>query len=110
MKKILVADDHAIFREGLKTIDRECTQMHGHAFLSATPAERLSLLERLDREQFDSMQTHEDEEPALVSDPEASGPVDGEGIDLVGPAAGTDREASEPAVSCTSTAWSAPKP
>lgn len=66
---LMVADaydpeEQRIFREGLKTIDRECTEMHGHAFLSATPAERLSLLERLDREQYDSMEAHEDEEPA----------------------------------------------
>src|SRR5262245_31732320 len=61
---LMVADaydpeEQRIFREGLSTIDRECTNVHGHAFLAATPAERLSLLERIDREQYDSMQTHE---------------------------------------------------
>lgn len=54
-------DEQRIFRDGLRTIDRECAGMHGHPFLSATPAERLGLLERVDREQYDYMQTHEDD-------------------------------------------------
>jgi hypothetical protein len=39
------------FREGMKTLEDECRKAHGHAFLEATAAERLALLERLDREQ-----------------------------------------------------------
>src|SRR5262245_17438945 len=61
---LMVADaydpeEQRIFRAGLRTIDSECTKTHGHPFLSATPDERLSLLERIDREQYDYMQTHE---------------------------------------------------
>jgi hypothetical protein len=53
-------DEQRIFREGLRTIDRGCTETYGHAFLSATPSERLALLERIDREQYEIMQTQEE--------------------------------------------------
>jgi len=56
-------DEQRVFSDGLRSLDRECADTHGHDFLSATPAERLSLLERLDREQYDYMQTHEEGEP-----------------------------------------------
>jgi len=56
-------DEQTIFTDGLRTLERECHQMHGRSFTAATPAERLSLLERLEREQYQSMQTHEDGEP-----------------------------------------------
>jgi hypothetical protein len=38
------------FRAGLATLQRECRRQHGHDFLAASAAERLALLERLDRE------------------------------------------------------------
>jgi Gluconate 2-dehydrogenase subunit 3 len=37
--------------------------MNGHDFMVATPAERLSLLERLDRQQYEYMQAWKDTEP-----------------------------------------------
>jgi glucoside 3-dehydrogenase (cytochrome c) hitch-hiker subunit len=55
-------DEQKIFREGLGALDRECVKTHGHAFVRATPAERRSLLERIDREQYEYMKPHEDEE------------------------------------------------
>jgi len=66
---LMVADSYApdeqqIFAEGLRTLERECTERNGHSFMAATPSERLSLLERLDREQYDHMQTRADDEPA----------------------------------------------
>jgi hypothetical protein len=56
-------DEQRIFRDGLRAIDRECSETNGHPFLSATPAERLQMLERLDREQYDSMQAWHEGEP-----------------------------------------------
>jgi len=49
-------DEQQIFTDGLRALERECNEMHGHDFMVASPAERLSLLERLDREQYDYMQ------------------------------------------------------
>lgn len=50
------ADDQKIFREGMRTLDEESRTAHGVGFMEATPAQRLALLERLDREQ----KTHSD--------------------------------------------------
>jgi glucoside 3-dehydrogenase (cytochrome c) hitch-hiker subunit len=57
---VMVADtydgtEQAIFRAGLRSLDDECRAMHGLDFMSCTPAQRLALVERLDREQFDYM-------------------------------------------------------
>ena len=65
---LMVADGYApdeqqIFADGLRKLEDECAEMHGHSFMSATPAERLSLLERLDREQYDYMQAKAEDEP-----------------------------------------------
>jgi len=50
-----------IFRDGLATLERECRELHGTDFMTATPAQRTTLLERLDREQYaqrDSVTPH----------------------------------------------------
>ena len=47
--------DRKIFREGLVTVDARCRGTFGSNFVSASPADRLSLLESLDAEQFDYM-------------------------------------------------------
>lgn len=57
---VMVADtydggEQAIFRAGLGSLDDACRTMHGLDFMSCTPAQRLALVERLDREQFDYM-------------------------------------------------------
>ena len=40
------------FRDGLRTLERECEAQHGTNFMAATAAQRHALLERLDREQL----------------------------------------------------------
>jgi glucoside 3-dehydrogenase (cytochrome c) hitch-hiker subunit len=44
-------DDQKIFRDGLRSIDDETRKAHNVTFMAATPAQRLSVLERLDRAQ-----------------------------------------------------------
>jgi hypothetical protein len=44
-----------LFREGLRTLERESRMQNGAAFLASSPAQRLALLERLDREAIDYM-------------------------------------------------------
>ena len=46
------AGQQKIFRDGLMTLERECRKLHGTDFMSATPAQRTTLLEQLDREQY----------------------------------------------------------
>ena len=46
--------DQGVFKEGLATIDRECQQAYGKNFVELSSAERRSIAERLDREQFDA--------------------------------------------------------
>jgi hypothetical protein len=43
--------DQRIFRDGLRSIDDETRKAHNVTFMAATPAQRLSVLERLDRVQ-----------------------------------------------------------
>lgn len=43
--------DHGMFRDGMARLDDACRTAHGTGFLQATPAQRLALLEVLDREQ-----------------------------------------------------------
>jgi glucoside 3-dehydrogenase (cytochrome c) hitch-hiker subunit len=47
--------EQRIFRDGLKTLERECRAANGTDFMGSSPEQRLALLERLDREQFDHM-------------------------------------------------------
>jgi hypothetical protein len=47
--------EQRVFLDGLATLERECNAMHGVSFMSASAAQRLALLERLDREQFEFM-------------------------------------------------------
>jgi hypothetical protein len=43
--------DQAVFREGITALEQACGAATGGGFLQATPAQRLTLLEQLDREQ-----------------------------------------------------------
>lgn len=45
--------DQQAFRAGMGTLDAECRKDHQVAFMQATPAQRLALLQRLDREAKD---------------------------------------------------------
>lgn len=54
---VMVTDTYAPvqqreFRDGLRTLERECEAQHGTNFMAATAAQRHALLERLDREQL----------------------------------------------------------
>jgi hypothetical protein len=40
-----------VFRDGMRAVDEACRRAHGTAFMPATPAQRLTVLEALDREQ-----------------------------------------------------------
>ena len=44
-------NDQVVFREGMRQLDAECRKDTGKGFMDATPQQRLTLLERLDREQ-----------------------------------------------------------
>ena len=57
-------DEQKIFRAGMLSIDAECLEMCGFVFMQATAEQRLSLLERLDREQSEFMKSHVEETPA----------------------------------------------
>jgi hypothetical protein len=57
---MMVADTYSprwqdLFLEGLKTLERESTMQNGGGFIASSPAQRLALLERLDREAIEYM-------------------------------------------------------
>lgn len=59
---LMVADcyspaEQATFRDGLATIDQVCRERYGKDFVALSPEERLAVVEDLDREQFDAMQS-----------------------------------------------------
>lgn len=43
--------DQQIFRDGMQKLEAACQTMHHTGFMAATPAQRLALLEQLDKEQ-----------------------------------------------------------
>jgi hypothetical protein len=43
-------EDQNVFKQGMGLLDEACEKMHGHGFMKASPAERKSLLESLDKE------------------------------------------------------------
>jgi hypothetical protein len=49
--------EQAAFRAGMDRLEEACRQAHGVGFLKATPAQRLTLLEGLDREQHAASRT-----------------------------------------------------
>jgi hypothetical protein len=52
---VYTAENQAVFRDGLRKVDEACAADHGKPFMAATPAERLSVLQSLDREQMAAM-------------------------------------------------------
>jgi hypothetical protein len=52
---VYTAQNQSIFRDGLRKVDEACTSAHGKSFIMATPAERLTVLQALDREQKAAM-------------------------------------------------------
>jgi hypothetical protein len=57
------ADEQTTFTSGLAQVDAESMSEFGVNFLAATAAQQTRLLERLDREQFEYMQTRSGSEP-----------------------------------------------
>ncbi|MGH7679750.1 MAG: gluconate 2-dehydrogenase subunit 3 family protein [Gemmatimonadaceae bacterium] len=51
--------DRKIFRDGMEQLDQRCRRENGASFMSATAQQRLSLLEKLDREQIRHSQLRE---------------------------------------------------
>lgn len=64
------------FREGLRRVDEECQEMHGVDFMQATPEQRLTLLEQLDREQKAAMDARSGRRSE--AEPAAADSVDGD--------------------------------
>ena len=55
--------DQAIFRAGMATVDARCRDASGRSFTSASPADRLKVLEALDAEQFEAMRNQPPDAP-----------------------------------------------
>ena len=51
--------DQQIFRDGLNSLQAQCQSSHGASFLDITAAQRLTLVESLDAEQHQYMETRE---------------------------------------------------
>jgi hypothetical protein len=63
---LMVADtydprEQRIFRYGMVMLEQECNAQHGVGFMAASAAQRLALLERLDREQLEYMRRQTDD-------------------------------------------------
>ncbi|MFO0093954.1 MAG: gluconate 2-dehydrogenase subunit 3 family protein [Gemmatimonadaceae bacterium] len=56
-------DDQVIFRAGMGKIDEACKAAHQVGFMQATPAQRLAVIEALDKEQYDFQKSKTSEEP-----------------------------------------------
>jgi len=63
-----------VFRDGMRSVDEACRSANGSAFMQATPAQRLAVLEVLDREQQQVMDARipapSNRAPASASAPE----------------------------------------
>jgi hypothetical protein len=56
--------DQKIFRDGMQQLDAACRTKHNTAFMTATPEQRLALLEEVDREQKTYMDNRAEGAPA----------------------------------------------
>jgi hypothetical protein len=56
-------EDQAIFRTGMGSIDEACKAAHQVGFMQATPAQRLAVIEALDKEQHAFQKSKKPEEP-----------------------------------------------
>lgn len=52
---VYTLENQAIFRDGLRKVDEASASAHGKSFMASTPAERLAVLQALDREQKAAM-------------------------------------------------------
>jgi len=51
VRDVYSPENQQVFLAGMRQLEEECVREHGVGFMDATPAQRLALLERLDREQ-----------------------------------------------------------
>jgi hypothetical protein len=49
--------EQRIFRDGLETLERESQMQNGGGFMASSPAQRVALLERIDRETIEYLRT-----------------------------------------------------
>ncbi len=56
-------EDQAIFRTGMGSIDEACKAAHQAGFMQATPAQRLAVIEALDKEQYDFQKSKKPDQP-----------------------------------------------
>lgn len=63
VKDAYYPSDQVIFRAGMATVDARCRDASGRNFTSASPADRLKLLEALDAEQFEAMRNQPADAP-----------------------------------------------
>ncbi len=56
--------DQQIFRAGMKTLDDASRKANGKPFMEATPAQRLALLEVVDRERYDYQKAKKSGDPS----------------------------------------------
>ena len=52
---VYTRESQQVFRDGMRSVDEACRKAHGAPFMQAAPAERLSVVEALDREQKAAM-------------------------------------------------------
>jgi hypothetical protein len=52
-------EDQQLFLDGMERVEQECERMHRVGFMQATPEQRLALLERLDREAKEHMDSRD---------------------------------------------------
>lgn len=53
---VYTAEEQQVFRDGMRSVDEACVRAHGVPFLQASPAQRLRVVEDLDREQHRVME------------------------------------------------------
>jgi hypothetical protein len=72
-------ENQQVFIDGMRQLEAECQRMHGVGFMQATPAQRLALLEHLDREQMEHMQRRDEarrQARAGAADPRDADPAE----------------------------------
>lgn len=63
---VYAPDEQAVFRDGMRMLEETCREETGKGFLGAAAAERLALLEKVDREQHAYMQARTDDAPVKI--------------------------------------------
>jgi hypothetical protein len=53
---VYTAAEQQVFRDGMRSVDEACARAHGIRFLDASPAQRLRVVDELDREQHHVME------------------------------------------------------